>query len=83
MPSLENTQNIFEREDQALLDLEKAIIEISELNLGTVPTAKPIPIELPDGTILKSQKSDQEVIRLPSQKLAVIQKPTKFDPDSF
>ena len=66
--SLENTSdNMFERDDDLNLnDLEKAINEISELNVGMVPTAKPILIELPDGTILKSQKSDQEVIRLPS-----------------
>ena len=65
--SLENTSNMFEREDDLNLnDLEKAINEISELNVGMVPTAKPIPIELPDGTMVKSQKSEQEVIRLPS-----------------
>ena len=58
---------MFEREDDLNLnDLEKAINEISELNVGMVPTAKPIPIELPDGTMVKSQKSEQEVIRLPS-----------------
>jgi hypothetical protein len=49
---------MFEREDLNLNDLEKAINEISELNVGTVPTAKPIPIELPDGTIVKTQKSE-------------------------
>jgi hypothetical protein len=65
--SLENTSNMFEREDDLNLnDLEKAINEISELNVGMVPTAKPIPIELPDGTLVKNQKSEQEVIRLPS-----------------
>jgi hypothetical protein len=77
---------MFEREDDLnLTDLEKAINEISELNLGMVPTAKPIPIELPDGTLLKSQKSEaQEVIRLPSQKVAMVEKPPpKFAPDSY
>ena len=58
---------MFEREDDLNLnDLEKAINEISELNVGMVPTAKPIRIELPDGTVVRSQKSEQEVIRLPS-----------------
>ena len=47
-------------------DLENAINEISELNVGMVPTAKPIPIELPDGTVVRSQKSEQEIIRIPS-----------------
>jgi len=51
---MENTINMFEREELNLNDLEKAINEISELNVGMVPTAKPIPIELPDGTIVKS-----------------------------
>ena len=54
IPSMENTINMFEREELNLNDLEKAINEISELNVGMVPTAKPIPIELPDGTIVKS-----------------------------
>jgi hypothetical protein len=55
VPSLENSKNMFDREDLFNLnDLEKAINEISELNVGMVPTAKPIPIELPDGTIAKS-----------------------------
>jgi hypothetical protein len=81
---------MFEREDdQQLTDLEKAIDEIADLNVGTVPTAKPIPIELPDGTLVKSQKS--EVVRLPSQKVALVDKPVsvvgsehpKYDPDSY
>jgi len=69
---------MFDREDLNLNDLEKAINEISELNVGMVPTAKPIPIDLPDGTLVKSQKSEQEVIRLPSQKLGVVQMAPKF-----
>jgi hypothetical protein len=76
---------MFEREDDLnLTDLEKAINEISELNVGMVPTAKPIPIELPDGTMVKSQKREQEIIRLPSQKVALVEKaPPKFEPDSY
>lgn len=46
---MENTQNMFERDELSLNELEKAINEITELNVGMVPTAKPIPIELPDG----------------------------------
>ena len=46
---------MFERDD--LAELEKAINEITELNIGMVPTAKPIPIELPDGSVVKTQKS--------------------------